>query len=169
MIILRREKTDDIDAIGDIHRLAFHGDSEAVLVAELRANGKIVLSLVAEREGRVVGHILFSPVRIESNSEPVHALGLAPMAVLPQFQREGIGSRLVRSGLQHCRDLGHERVVVLGHADFYPRFGFLPAAGFAVTCEYDVPQEAFMVLALREGAWRGVTGTARYQPELGRV
>lgn len=135
------------------------------MVCRLREGGKVTLSLVAVEDDRVVGHILFSPVTIESEAEVRAAAGLAPLAVLPELQRSGIGSRLVRAGLEECRNAGHECVVVLGHPDYYPRFGFVPAICYGVRCEFDVPDEAFMVIELREGALRGRAGTARYQPE----
>jgi putative acetyltransferase len=91
-------------------------------------------------------------------------MGLAPMAVLPARQRQGIGSALVRDGLGRCRELGYEAVVVLGHPGYYPRFGFVPASRFGIGCEYDVPAEVFMALELVPGALRGKPGTIRYHP-----
>ena len=143
----------------------------------LRARGQATLSLVAVEGHRVVGHILFSPVTIESvgesggesGGEPVAALGLGPMAVLPTRQRQGIGSLLVRTGLAACRDAGHGCVVVLGHPEYYPRFGFTRASRHGVTWEHPAPDEAFMLLELREGALGGRGGIVRYQPEFGGV
>ena len=131
----------------------------------LRARGKVTLSLVAVADDRVVGHILFSTVSIEAAEKTVSALGLAPMAVLPEFQRQGIGSLLVRSGLEECRKAGHRVVVVLGHPDYYPRFGFVPSTRHGIKSEFDVPDEVFMVTELSEGALSGCAGTAKYQPE----
>ena len=107
-----------------VNRLAFGQDAEARLVDALRAGGFAPVSLVAEINGQVVGHILFSDLSIITETGNVSALALAPMAVLPEFQRQGIGSALVRRGLEVCKEQGHRIVVVLGHADFYPRFGF---------------------------------------------
>jgi putative acetyltransferase len=113
-----------------------------------------------------VGHILFTPVVIEAPEKNVTGMGLAPMAVSPEFQRLGIGSRLIEAGLERLRQDRQPFVVVLGHAGYYPRFGFRPASQFGVTCEFEgVPDEAFMMIALN-GPWpKGVTGIARYQPE----
>ena len=118
----------------------------------LRDRGKTTLSLVAVLQDRVVGHILFSPVAIEAGGEVTAALGLGPMAVLPAHQREGIGSLLVRAGIEECRRAGHESVVVLGHPEYYPRFGFAPASRHGLVWERPAPDEAFMALELLSGA-----------------
>ena len=128
-----------------------------------------MLSLVAVEDGRVVGHILFSPVTIESGERTFSAVGLAPMAVLPELQHRGVGSQLVKAGLDECRKAGCERVVVLGHPEYYPRFGFVPASRYGIGCEYDVPDEVFMALELREGVLLDCHGIAKYQPEFNEV
>ncbi len=120
-----------------------------------------MLSLVAEGNGIVVGHILFSPVSL-SDRPGLNMMGLAPMAVTPERQRQGIGSVLVRHGLDRCRELGVGAVVVLGHPGFYPRFGFVPAAQFGIDCEYKVSREAFLVVELQPGYLRDISGTVRY-------
>lgn len=169
MVVIRREEPADADAIRDVHDRAFGQPDEGRLVDELRAAGKAVASLVAVDGGRVVGHILFSPVSIESADTSWEAVGLAPMAVLPERWRTGIGSRLVERGLEECRRAGYGRVVVLGHAEYYPRFGFVPASRFGVGSDYDVPDEVFMARELEPGAFRGCSGTARFQPEFAGV
>ena len=116
-----------------------------------------------------MGHILFSPVTIESKGTSFEAIALAPMAVLPAYQRKGIGSQLVRAGFEECRRLGHEIIVVLGHPDYYPRFGFVPAKQKGIDCEFEVPEEAWMILELREGALAGRRGIVRFQPEFHEV
>jgi len=116
---------------------------------------------VAEQEGMVVGHILFSPVEVD-HANGRRLLGLAPMAVDPERQRKGIGSLLVHEGLTRCRAAGFDGVVVLGHAGYYPRFGFVPAQQFGLRCEYDVPADVFMALELAPGALRGLAGLVRY-------
>jgi len=123
------------------------------------------LSLVAVKEGRVVGHILFSPIAIETEIGLVRVLSLAPMAVLPEFQRQGIGSELVRYGLKECERFGHEVVVVIGHPEYYPRFGFSPARAKGLEAPFEVPDAAFMVLELKEGALEGIKGLIRLPPE----
>jgi len=125
----------------------------------------LTLSLVAVQDDSIIGHIAFSPVKVESERSTFEAITLAPMAVLPAYQSKGIGSQLVRAGLEECRDLGHEVVFVLGHPDYYPRFGFVLAKPKDIGCEFEVPDEAWMVLELREGALAGRRGTVIFQPE----
>ena len=169
MLIVRNEKPEDIAAIHEVNEKAFGQPAEANLVDALRANGKVILSLVAVQDDRVVGHILFSPVAIESEKESFAAVGLAPLAVLPEHQNQGVGSRLVRAGLDECRKALHESVVVLGHPEYYPRFGFAPASRYGIKSEYDVRDEVFMIMELREGALAGRSGTVKYQPEFNEV
>lgn len=157
-ILVRPETPDDREAVRRVHELAFEQPDEARLVDALRAAGDAAVSLVAARDGAVVGHIVFSPVRVEGAGGAAEGdrgglvLGLAPMAVLPALQRRGVGGRLVRDGLARCRRLGAVGVVVLGHAEYYPRFGFVPASRFGLTSTYDVPDEVFMALELVPGA-----------------
>ncbi len=165
MLILREERNLDQDAVRRVNEEAFGRDGEADLVDALRQNSPLHISLVAELDGEVVGHILFSPVTIESEADAFTALGLAPMAVLPQFQNQGIGSRLVREGLEKCREVGQYVVVVLGHPNYYPRFGFVPAKQKGLSCEYPVPDEAFMMTELEPGALAGRKGLVKYRPE----
>jgi len=166
---IRGEEPRDEAAVRLLNEEAFGSAEEADIVDALRASGKVTLSLVAELEGRVVGHILFSPVTIETPTRTVAAVGLAPMAVLPELQRRGIGSLLVRQGLEQCRRADHERMVVLGHPDYYPRFGFVPASRFGIRSEFGVPDDVFMALELRPGTFAGVSGTARYEEEFGEA
>ncbi len=162
---IRPQTPEDAAAIRQVNEEAFGSTVEADLVARLHSREAFTLSLVATGEDGVVGHILFSPVTIESESLSFTAMGLGPMAVLPAHQGRGIGSQLVRAGLEECKRLGHEIVVVLGHPDYYPRFGFVPASTYGIKCEYEVPDEAFMVSGLREGTLAGRSGTVKYQPE----
>jgi len=164
-VVVRTEQPSDIAAIRIVNLDAFPSEAEANLVDDLRANGKATLSLVAVQNERVIGHILFSPVMLESNVDQGPILGLAPMAVLLGFQREGVGSLLVTTGLDHCKRSGVSSVIVLGHSDYYPRFGFQAASQFGVSCEYDVPDENFMLVELAKGASNHISGIARYQPE----
>lgn len=145
---------------------AFGRAAEANLVDALRRNGKAKISLVAEDNGRVIGHILFSEVTLEGQ---LTGIGLAPMAVSPERQNEGIGSRLVEEGLKQCRQTVYPFAVVLGHPEFYPRFGFVPASRFGVKSEYDVRDEVFMALELEKGSLAGFAGIVRYQPEFNEV
>jgi putative acetyltransferase len=166
MINIRPEETRDINRVREINQAAFDGGPEAGLVDALRANCFDFLSLVAEDEGRVVGHILFTPVVVESSTGTVMGMGLAPMAVLPGRQRSGIGSALVRRGLELLRDDGCPFVIVLGHPAYYPRFGFDRASRHDLRSQWGgVPDEAFMVTVFDAAGLPGGGGVARYRPE----
>lgn len=165
---IRPEIEADRNAVRAVNGAAFETSAEADLVDALRVKDVKLISLVAETEGAVVGHILFSPVSLAEQSH-VNIMGLGPMAVLPQHQRQGIGSALVREGLQLCRQLGCHAVVVLGHAHYYPRFGFVSAAGYALRSEYDVPDDVFMVVELEAGALHGAAGLIRYDEAFASV
>ena len=165
---VREEEKRDRDSVHALNVAAFETPAEANLVDALREQARPVLSLVAEEAAGIVGHIMFSPVSLGGHADR-RITGLAPMAVAPEHQRKGIGSALVRAGLERCRDLGFGAVVVLGHPSFYPRFGFQPAARFGVACEYDAPTEAFMLIELVPGYLRGVTGTVQFHPAFRNV
>ena len=158
---IRTEQTQDHAAIHALNVAAFETPAEARLVDVLRAQAAPLVSLVAEIEARIVGHVLFSPVSLPGYPA-LKLMGLAPMAVEPGRQRQGIGSRLVRKGLKQCSALDYGAVVVLGHPAYYPRFGFRPAVEFGLACEYDAPPEAFMAQELQDHYLRGVSGTVRY-------
>jgi len=165
MLIIRRETPEDIDPIRYVNEQAFGRKEEAELIDKLRNRDMVTLSLVAVQADQIVGHIVFSPVTVESEYSSFEAITLAAMAVLPAYQRKGIGSKLVRVGLEECHRLGHEIVVVLGHPDYYPRFGFVPGKPKGIDCEFEAPDEAWMVLELGEGALAGRSGTVKFQPE----
>jgi putative acetyltransferase len=166
--IVRCEHTEDTQersTVRSINEAAFGRPDEADLVDSLRAEGAVLLSLVAEVEQRIVGHILFSRMWIETSSGPVSAAALAPMAVLPNHQRRGIGERLIRRGLDLLRSRDEEIVIVLGHPDYYPRFGF--SSESARSLESPFPPEAFMALELRPHALEGLRGKVRYPAAFG--
>ena len=165
---IRAEEPDDVAAVYAVNRSAFETPEEANLVDALRQQAHPIVSLVAVEGGTVVGHILFSPVSL-SGHPGLSMMGLAPMAVAPTHQRKGIGSALVRAGLQQCKPLGCGAVVVLGHPEYYPRFGFLPSTRFGIGCEYQVPEEAFMVLEVQTGYLHGASGIVRYHEVFGKV
>lgn len=165
MFTVRRETPEDINSIRYINEMAFGRRVEAELIDKLRNRDALTLSLVAVQEGQIVGHISFSPVTVESDYSSFEVISLATMAVIPEYQRSGIGLQLVRAGLEECCHLGHEIVVVVGHPDYYPRFGFVPAKPKGIDCEFEVPDEAWMVLELREGALKGRSGTVKFKPE----
>ena len=165
MLTIRSETAEDGVDIRFVYGKAFGRESEAELVEKLRNRGMLVVSLVALSDRQVVGHIAFSPVTVQSEDSSFQAIALGSVGVLPEYQRKGIGSQLVRKGLEECHSLGHEIVVVVGHPDYYPRFGFVPARSKCIECEFEVPDEAWMLLELREGALAGRRGTVTFQPE----
>jgi putative acetyltransferase len=169
MLTIRPERPTDQAAIHQVHSLAFGQANEADLVHALRRAGALTLSLVAEQDGRIVGHIAFSPVTIGPDSTRFDALGLAPMGVLPAYQRVGIGSQLVAAGLAACRHTPYSLVVVLGHSHYYPRFGFVPAKPYGLVWEHDAPEAAFMVQELKPGALAQIRGVAKFRPEFEAV
>jgi len=161
VIHIRPERPSDVEPIRQVNLDAFGTYAEANLVDALRHAADPIISLVAEADGVVVGHIMFSPVTLSSGAD-LFLMGLAPMSVAPDRQRQGIGSALVVEGLDACRRAECSAIVVLGHSHFYPRFGFVPASRFGLGCEYNVPSDVFMALELIPGAFRDKTGTARY-------
>lgn len=165
MLAVRYETPEDVRAIHYVNEQAFAQGNEADLVDALRRTSRLILSLVATEDHQVVGHAAFSPVAVEGPNAGFTAVGLGPMAVLPGHQRRGVGSRLVEAGLAEIASKGHEAVFVVGHPEFYPRFGFSPAGRYGFRCEYDVPDEVFMFKELREGALRGRTGIVKYSPQ----
>lgn len=156
---LRPETAADRDAVHALNAAAFGQPDEAELVDRLREQATPYLALVAEEAGEIVGHIAFTPVTVDGATD---VLGLAPMAVRPDRQRDGIGSELVRAGLAACAEAGAAAVVVLGHPAYYPRFGFAPAHTFGLRDSYGAPPEAFMALELTPGALAEATGTVHY-------
>jgi putative acetyltransferase len=166
---IRKEQPADVGDIRRVNELAFGRPQEAGLVDVLRSNGGLTLSMVAVDDDKVVGHIAFSPVMVESNDESFAAVGLGPMAVLPESQGRGIGSALVRAGLTSLRESRHLVVVVLGHPSYYPRFGFRRASEYGIRWQKGPADEAFMVLELAPQALSGKHGAVSYRPEFDDV
>ena len=167
-IEIRKELPQDYQEVHAVHKEAFGQEDEAFLVERIResANHQTELSLVAIEDSRIVGHILFSIISIEGTDCPDRiSLALAPMAVIPEYQKEGVGKALVREGLKRAKELGFESVIVVGHPEYYPRFGFLPAEDFDISPPFEVPSEAFMAMELKEGALSGGNGVVRYPKE----
>jgi len=164
MIKIRPEHEGEHAKVRKVIVEAFGQENEADLVEVIRKSEDFIpgLSLVAVKDGELVGHILFSPIKIETSDSDVSILTLAPVAVRPAFQNQGVGSELVRKGLEECRRLGHRIVVVVGHPDYYPRFGFAPAGAEGLEASLEVPDEAFMVLELEPGALEGISGVVRF-------
>jgi putative acetyltransferase len=165
---IRDEAAPDRAGVRRVNERAFGQPAEADLVEALHRAAVEVISLVAEVDGQIVGHILFSPVTLEPDARK-RLLGLAPMAVDPDWQRQGIGSDLVRTGLARAAAAGFDGVVVLGHPAYYPRFGFRPAAQRGLRCEYDVPPEVFLVLECPSRSLDGVRGLVRYHEAFGQA
>ncbi len=165
MIEIREELTSDIPAIRSVNQQAFGQDQEGRIVDALRANGVALLSLVAVVNDQVVGHIMYSPASVGQ----VSGAALGPMAVLPEYQKQGIGSQLVHAGNQKLKERRCPFIIVLGHADYYPRFGFQPASNLGIRCEWPVPDSVFMALIIDRTKMEGVSGLATYRPEFSTI
>jgi putative acetyltransferase len=167
-MLIRAEEQSDWAAVHAVNVSAFETPTEANLVDALRDQAQPLISLIAEKNGEIVGHIMFSPISL-SGHPGLRIMGLAPMAVAPEHQRKGIGAALVRAGLDQCKQLGFGAVVVLGHPAYYPRFGFTSSARFGIGCEYEVPEEVFMVVELQAGFLNGASGKVKYHTAFGDV
>lgn len=163
---IRQEQKSDHKKVYEINKQAFNQEDESKLIEKIRVGENFVpeLSLVAELDGEIVGHILFSKIKIVGKAE-YESLALAPMAVVPELQKQGIGGELVKAGLEIVRKLGFESVIVLGHKDYYPKFGFEKASKWGVKCPFEVPDEAFMAIELVEDSLKGKAGTVQYPEE----
>jgi len=164
MVEIREERQGECQEIRQVIVSAFGGDTEANLVELLRDRNRAPVALVAVSDNKIVGHIMFSPMTITPAPQAFRAVGLAPLSVLPEFQRQGIGSMLAREGLKKCTEAGFEIAVVLGSPDYYPRFGFSRASLYGLGNEYDA-DEHFMAMELKNGALDKVSGTVWYAPE----
>jgi putative acetyltransferase len=162
MLTIREGRPGDIPAIQHVNKLAFGGAQEAQLVDALRKSQAVLLSLVAVQEEQLVGHILYSPVTAGTGESLAVGAGLGPLAVSPTYQRQGIGSQLVESGNQMLCQMACPFIVVLGHPGYYPRFGFQPASCYGIHCEWDVPDDAFLIMVMDSAKMAGVSGLARY-------
>ena len=161
-IIIRTEREADFFAVYEINCKAFETNVEAVLVNKLRKSGIPLISLVSELNDKLVGHILFSQAHIVSKKSRIEIMALAPMAVLPEYQGKSIGSELVRQGLKLCIQNGFKAVAVLGHPEYYPRFGFKPSQNCNITCSYEVPDNIFMIMELKDGFLKNTDGQVEY-------
>ncbi|UCD13031.1 MAG: N-acetyltransferase [Thermoplasmatales archaeon] len=166
-VLIRSEDKKDYDGIRMINDLAFNQINEGVLIEQLRDNPEYIaeLSLVAIVEDEIVGHILFFPVKIKNKSKIHRSLSLAPMAVHPDFQNKGIGSKLIIEGLKKAIEFGYNSVIVVGHPSYYPRFGFKPASKWKISLPFEVPDEAFMALELKPDALKNCSGIVGYSKE----
>lgn len=160
---VRAETPADYEAIASLTRCAFNNEAEVNLINALRQQAADGIALVAEQHGQIVGHILFSAATLD-NAPKTRLMALAPMAVSNVLQHQGIGSALVRAGLEQCKKQGVAAVVVMGHPAYYPRFGFTPASRFNISCPWQAPDNAFMLLELTPGALKGKSGQVQYHP-----
>ena len=161
---IRKTKHGDWKAVTELLDQAFKGQAESKLVLALIGTESFIseLSLVAEDDSQIIGYILFTKAQIVEEGFGCETLVLAPMAVLPSFQKQGFGSALVRFGLEEASRLGFTSVIVLGHREYYPRFGFKPASDFQITAPWKVPDEVFMALELKKDALKGVKGLVQH-------
>lgn len=171
MIRIRAERSVEQEAIRKINDSAFKGDNESRLVDAIRKSELFVpeLSLVAETDGELIGHILFSIVHLKSEEDEIPTLALAPMAVIPEHQNKGVGSLLVEEGLKRAKDQGFKHAVVLGHPEFYPKFGFVPASTKGIEAPFPVPDEVFMTLEIKKGSLDQIKGKIVYPPAFDTV
>ncbi len=167
-MIIRKETKEDYKSIYEVNKKAFNQNDESELIQRIRTSKYFIaeLSLVAEENGKIIGHILFSKIKIIGEKE-YESLSLAPMSVLPKFQKQGIGEKLVKKGLKKAKNLGFDSVIVIGHKDYYPRFGFEKASKWNIKCSFEVPDDAFMAFELKVGALENKSGTVQFPKEFG--
>ena len=171
-IKIRKEEENDFLDVYELNRNAFEQETEPKLVDLLRKSNAFIpeLSVVATIDKKVVGHILFTKIKIkENNGNEFDSLALAPMAVRPDLQNMSIGGQLIRYGLDKAKELGHKSVIVLGHENYYPKFGFLPAEKWKIKAPFDVPANVFMGIELVENGLAGISGTVQYPKEFDMV
>ncbi len=170
-ITIVAETEDDYEQITRLHIVAFNGDKEAKLVEKLRKTSLYVsnLSIVAKYKNKIIGHVLFYPIEINAGKRKCVSLALAPISVLPEFQRRGTGSKLIKKGLEEAKRLGFKSVIVLGHSEYYPRFGFETASKYGISAPFDVPEKVFFAIELEKNALKNCGGTVEYPKEFNEV
>lgn len=170
-IIIRKETPDDFMQVARLIEMAFCQKNEAMLVDKLRHNKKYnpMLSLVADYRGYVTGHILFFPIVIRSVASETESLALAPLSVSPEFQKMGIGGRLIQDGLKIARLTGYGSAIVLGHPQYYSRFGFVPAIKWNIKAPVEVPEDALMAIEFEQGALKNAGGAVEYPQEFSEL
>ena len=172
-IVLRQETQADFSEVFEVNHLAFGQDNEAKLVDALRNNPIVFvpeLSIVATKNNKIVGHILFTKIKIIDDQGNINeSLGLAPMAVKPEFQKSGIGGKLIGKGFETAKSLGFKSVIVLGHEHYYPKFGFEPAEKWNIKAPFKVTSTHFMAIELEKGGLENISGTVIYPIEFETV
>ncbi|MDD2665591.1 MAG: N-acetyltransferase [Methanocellales archaeon] len=165
-LTIRKGEEKDYKKVYEVNCLAFQQENESKLIEKIRKGKNFIpeLSLVAEIEDEIMGHILFSRINIFGDSV-FDSLALAPMAVSPEFQKKGIGSNLIKKGIEKAKELGFDSIIVLGHKEYYPKFGFQRASKWNIKCPFEAPDEAFMAIELTERAFEGKAGTVKYPDE----
>ncbi|MBF0546054.1 MAG: N-acetyltransferase [Candidatus Riflebacteria bacterium] len=166
VVTIKTEELKDLPIVRKINEAAFGKPHEANIVDNLRKNCSELLSLVAVEGKEIVGHILFSPAEIEGPQGKVRGMGLAPVAVLPERQKQGIGKLLINEGLARLRNIGCPFVIVLGHPEYYPKFGFEPASKYDINCQWaNIPNGVFRINWLDTPMERRISGLAKYREE----
>lgn len=166
MISIREENKNDLVKIKEINNKAFDQPQEGNVIDKIRESDSEILSLVAEIDGNLVGHIFYSEAEIECNNKKLKGMGLAPMAVLPKYQKQGIGKKLINESLKMLKKKPVPYIIVLGHEDYYPKFGFEKASKYGIKCQWDgVPDEAFMIMILEIEKMTNIHGIAKYRDE----
>ena len=170
-IILRKETPDDYGQVARVIEMAFCQKNEATLVEKLRQNPKYNanLSLVADYKGHIIGHILFFPIVIRTGESEKESLALAPLCISPEFQKMKIGGRLIQYGLRTAKNTGYTSVIVIGHPEYYSRFGFAPARKWGIVAPFEVPEDAFLGIELEEDALLNAAGIVEYPIEFSGV
>lgn len=165
-LIIRKEEKKDYKDIFEVNKLAFGQEEESSLVEKIRNSQNFIpdLSLIAEVDYKIIGHILFSKIKISGRSI-FESLALATMAVIPKFQGRGIGTKLMKEGIKKAKELGFNSIIVLGHKKYYTRFGFMKASNWKIKCPFEVPDEAFMAIELKKNALEGKAGIVLYPDE----
>jgi putative acetyltransferase len=168
---LRHETIHDYIGIKTVNDLAFDQPNEGLLIEKLRLNPgfNYKLSIVAEVDGRIVVHILFFPIKIHGDLNIYDSLALAPISVIPAMQNKGIGGQLIKEGLRIAKLLGFNSVIVLGHKDYYPKFGFSPAIQWNIKAPFDLPEGVFMAIELKKDGLKDVSGIVEYPNEFEEV
>jgi predicted N-acetyltransferase YhbS len=166
-ITIETETEGDYEKIARLHAIAFNGDGEAKLVEKLRRTPRYIreLSLVAKYRNAIIGHVLFYPIKIKTCRNMCDSLALAPISVIPRFQNRKVGSKLIKEGLEKARKLGFKSVIVVGHPNYYPRFGFEKASKYGISASLDVPDDALFAMELEKDGLKDCSGTIEYPSE----